>query len=145
MNRQTSSYVRLIENEFNQPIEFRLTKIANIFYVGIMYMIFGSIISIFINYIYPVRDEETCKKMNIIRLGIEFILLSSILFVMCYIVRNIVRLIGSPIDGYNGFKYQQLKELNGGIVLSLALICYSKKLFTMSKIFNEKLLGLVDN
>jgi hypothetical protein len=73
------------------------------------------------------------RVKNEILLGIEFILLSSILFVLCYIVRNIVRLIGSPLDGYYGFKYQQLKGLNGGIVLSLALISYSKNYLICQK------------
>ena len=60
---------------------------------------------------------------------------------MCFIVRNIVRLIGSPFDGYYNIDYQRLKELNGGVVLSLALISFTKKLFNMAKVFSEKLGG----
>ena len=138
MNK-SKSYKKMLEDKKNLSLGYRVIKIINIFYVGIMYMIIGGALSIFINHMYPNIDEEKYKKKNIVKFGIEFICLSALLFVMCYIVRNIVRLLGSPLDGYYNFDYQRLKELNGGVVLSLSLICFSTKLFIMARIFSERI------
>tara|TARA_A100001011_G_scaffold305828_1_gene320542 strand:+ start:202 stop:456 length:255 start_codon:yes stop_codon:yes gene_type:complete len=57
---------------------------------------------------------------------------------MVYIIRGIVKKIGSPLDNIAGFEFHRLKELNGGVVLSLALILFSHKLINMAKIFSER-------
>lgn len=126
-------------------ILFKIVKPLNMLYVGVLYMILGGIIAIIVNFILPKRDEETCKKMNIVYLGIETVFLSSTLYLMVYYVRGIVKKIGSPLDGIAGFDFYKLREINGGIVLSFAIILFSKKIITMGRIFSERVTDGLSN
>ena len=117
---------------------FKLVKCINILYVGVLYSIIGGGMALGINYIYPERTEEICKEMNIFRLGLETTIMSSTLFLMVYFTRTLVKKIGSPLHNVAGFDFYRLKELTGGVVLSLALILYSPKLVQMARTFSER-------
>ena len=42
--------------------------------------------------------------------------------ISAYIIRNIVAIIPFPLDGYFGFKHNQVSEINGGVIISFAVI-----------------------
>ena len=128
----------LLSYSFNTKLLFYLVKTTNIFYVGVLYMILGGTLSFCVNKFYPKRDDKKLNSMNIIQMGLEVLFMSAFLFVMVYIIRSIVKRIGSPLNNIAGFEFHRLKELNGGVVLSLALILFSHKLINMAKIFSER-------
>ena len=58
---------------------------------------------------------------------------------MVYYVRTIVKKIGRPFNNIAGFDFYKLKELSGGVVLSLSLIMFSIKLINMAKVFSIRI------
>jgi hypothetical protein len=120
-------------------ILFYLVKILNIVYIGIFYFIIGSIVASLVTKIYPDRNKEDLKKLTSFRLYCETVFTSSILFLIIYFCRKIVKYIGSPFDNIAGFDFYRLKELNGGIVLSLSIILFSPKLINMTREISERI------
>jgi hypothetical protein len=118
---------------------FYFIKVLNIFYIGIFYFIIGSIVASFVTKIYPSRDEKELKKITTFRLYCETVLTASTLFIMIYFCRKIVKYIGSPFHNIAGFDFYRLRELNGGLVLSLALILFSPKLIKMTREISERI------
>jgi hypothetical protein len=117
---------------------FYSVKLLNLFYIGVFYFILGSIVASIVTYVTPSRKKEELKKIGIIRLYFETVVLSSILFIMIYFCRKIVKITGSPFHNIEGFDFYRLKEINGGIVLSLALILFSPKLIAMTHEISDR-------
>ena len=120
-------------------ILFYLVKILNILYIGIFYFIIGSVVASIVTKIYPDRNKEDLKKLTSFRLYCETVFTSSLLFLIIYFCRKIVKYIGSPFDNIAGFDFYRLKELNGGIVLSLSIILFSPKLINMTREISERI------
>ena len=119
-------------------LTFYSVKLLNLFYIGIFYFVLGTAVASFVTYITPNRDNNKLKKTGTVRLYCETIILAALLFIMIYFCRKIVKLIGSPFHNIAGFDFYKLKELNGGIVLSLSLILFSPKLINMTRELSER-------
>lgn len=133
-----------INKDLKQKIIFKFIKSINILYVGILYMIFGGSFAFIVNYIYPERSEKISHNLDIVQLGVETILMASSLFLMVYYVRTLVKWIGSPFNNIAGFDFYRLKELGGGVVLSLSLIMFSNKLINMAKVFSIRMRDMLN-
>ena len=136
---------KTINTKIDNQFLFYVIKVTNIFYVGVLYMILGGSLSYLVDNLYPNRTEKELHDIHIIQLGIEVVLMSAFLFVMVYMVRVAVKKIGSPLHNVCGFDFYRLKELGGGVVLSLALILFSNKLILMSQVFSKRISKLVNN
>ena len=124
---------------------FYFIKILNIMYIGIFYFIIGSIVSSIVTKIQPDRNKKIVRKMSTLRLYSETVITASFLFIIIYFCRKIVKYIGSPFNNIAGFDFYRLKELNGGIVLSLSVILFSPKLIDMSREIGDRFSNNINN
>ena len=119
-------------------LKFYSVKLLNLFYVGMFYFLLGTIVASFVTYMTPTRSKEELEKLGTVHLYSETIILSSILFIMIYLCRKVMKTIGSPFHNIAGFDFYRLKEINGGIVLSLSLILFSPKLISITRVLGER-------
>ena len=102
-------------------LKFRLVKIADIIFITALYVISGILASIFIDKLFVPFQEEHGLLFQYIILVLEI----SFILIIIYVIRNIVVEIPSPFDGMAGLVHQQVKEINGGIVLGLILFIFT--------------------
>ena len=113
---------------------FYINKITAIAYIGILYFILGVTGSYIIETSQPRTKDE--NKMII---GLEILLNVSLLVVMAYFIRKIVKHIPYPFDNLVGFEYSKLKEYGGGVIIAWSVFSIQK---TLSKRI-QKILHLV--
>ena len=96
-------------------IRFRIIKIIDIGYIGIIYLITSIIISrVFDGFFIYDEITESAKPMHV--RTIEIFGMTWIYTVVIYICRNLVEKLPSPLDGLYGFKHIQVKELTNAVV-----------------------------
>ena len=106
----------------SNEIAFRLVKMINIAIVGNYFFFSGVIMSILINAIMPSFDEKDKKKKKTIVLFGEIVLNIALIMIIAYILRNVIELIPSPLEGVAGYEQSRLKELSGGVVLAFSIL-----------------------
>ena len=94
----------------------------NIAIVGNYFFFSGVIMSILINAIMPSFDEKDKKKKKTIVLFGEIVLNIALIMIIAYILRNVIELIPSPLEGVAGYEQSRLKELSGGVVLAFSIL-----------------------
>lgn len=106
-------------------IIFYLNKSFAIIYIGLLYFILGISGSYIIEKSQSnIKDEEKSKIMIII----EILINVSLLVVMAYLIRKIVKKIPYPFDNIAGFEYNKLKEFKGGIIIAWSIFSVQKKM-----------------
>lgn len=117
----------------------RSIKILDIGYITVIYFIFGLIISRILDKYYGKFDKANENKKNIIKVGIEIVVMMWILAILIYLARNFVEGIPSPFDGLFGFQHNLVKELGSASVF--AMILFSYFYFFKSKLdyFNKRI------
>jgi len=101
--------------------KFRIVKSLSIALLGVYYLVGGVIISEMIEYILPKYNEEEYKKQSSFKIFLEIALSASIIVVVVYFLRLIIKRLPSPFENMDGFKMKQLKEINGTVILAYAL------------------------
>ena len=110
INKLSNSNSSLFTN-----IRFRIIKIIDIGYIGIIYLITSIIISrVFDGFFIYDEITESAKPMHV--RTIEIFGMTWIYTVVIYICRNLVEKLPSPLDGLYGFKHIQVKELTNAVV-----------------------------
>jgi len=97
-------------------------KIVAILYISFIYGLGSILFSVLTDrYILPSlydRTEEELAKKSTTRHVLETTIILSIYGLIAYIGRNILQEIPFPLDGSEGFKYMQVKEVaSGGLLL----------------------------
>ena len=131
----------MIDNEFDNSIGLIIIKIIAIFYVAILYTIFGIYITTLIDE-YGIPDlfiDNHDVKDSVFKLVFETAIIVGILAVFSFIGRNLVQLIPFPLDGFLGFKYESVKEVQAGSILLVFMFTFSSVLFNKISILREKL------
>ena len=101
--------------------KFRVVKSLSIALLGVYYLVGGIIISEIIEYILPKYNEEEYKKQSSLEIFLEIALTASIIVIFVYILRLIIKRLPSPFENVEGFKMEQLKEINGTVILAYSL------------------------
>ena len=123
-----------------------MLRIIDISFLGILYLIGGIIVSFIISLVFPKYDEEVYKFKSYINLTLEIFSTAALLCVLGYVLRNIVRKIPFPLDGFFGYQHQNRSEIRGGIIISFAifvLLTDFRKKITMYSERNHKFLKYV--
>ena len=107
---------------------FRLIKILDIGYVTLLYFLSAIVIAVFMDKLYGVYNEKDEDKKSMFRKTIDLVGMIWLNGIIMYIVRNIVPLIPSPINGIHGFSHSRLKELKSAYVFDFVLIYTQKNL-----------------
>ena len=97
---------------------FYIVKILSIFFVSLLYFIFGTGLSVFLE---KIISKEDPKKKTFLKLVTEIACIFGVIAVLFYFMRIGVKRIPFFLDGLYGFKYSILKEISGGIIITYIL------------------------
>jgi hypothetical protein len=97
---------------------FYIVKILSIFFVSLLYFIFGTGLSVFLE---KIISKEDPKKKSFLMLVLEIGCIFGIIAVLFYFMRIGIKQVPFFLDGMYGFKYSILKELSGGIIITYIL------------------------
>jgi len=119
-----------------------LIKICAIAFVTILYSLGGIILcgatdKFIINSYYDRTDEELEKKSTVRHLY-ETTVILGIFGILAYIARNIFQEIPFPLDGVEGFKYMNVKEVASGSLILWIFINYSPVITNKIKIIRKR-------
>ena len=121
-------------------IGFIIIKMLDIGLVAIYFFVVGIVVARLFDYALSKVQPKNYKDIPLFQLFLEIIVQLFALGILAYIVRNIIKLIPFPLDGVAGFNHRELKELEGGEVMSLVLIVFSKNLQDKILYFIERIL-----
>lgn len=130
-----------MNNELNNNIPFMTIKIISIFYICILYVLFGT-------YITTLLDEYGFNDMlidnhdeadSIFHLTFETAIVVGFLAVFAFIGRNLILLIPFPFDGLFGFNYEKDRSVEVGNILLVFMFTFSSVLFNKIELLRTKL------
>jgi hypothetical protein len=117
-------------------------KLFAILFISVIYAYGGIILTIptdryILSFFYDRTDEELQKKSTS-RHIFETTIILSVFGIVAYLGRNIFQSIPFPLDGVNGFKYNQVKEVASGSLLLWILINISPVLTNKIKVLRQR-------
>lgn len=119
---------------------FRLTKIADIGYITILYAIAALILAKVFDKVSKVVDIEDDTKKSSPRLFFEIILYLWAAGIVIYGVRNLMELIPSPFDGVYGLEHLRVKELGNAGVFIFIFFYFEESLKKKMNVLYNRLL-----
>ena len=120
---------------------FRLTKIADIGYITILYAIAALILAKVFDKVSKVLDVEDDSKKSSPRLFFEIILYLWAAGIVIYGVRNLMELVPSPFDGVYGLEHLRVKELgNAGVFIFIFFYFEESLKKKMTVLYNRLLI-----
>jgi hypothetical protein len=119
---------------------FRLTKIADIGYITILYAIAALILAKVFDKVSKVLDVEDDSKKSSPRLFFEIILYLWAAGIVIYGVRNLMELVPSPFDGVYGLEHLRVKELGNAGVFVFIFFYFEESLKKKMTVLYNRLL-----
>lgn len=119
---------------------FRLTKIADIGYITILYAIAALILAKVFDKVSKVVDIEDDTKKSSPRLFFEIILYLWAAGIVIYGVRNLMELVPSPFDGVYGLEHLRVKELGNAGVFIFIFFYFEESLKKKMTVLYDRLL-----
>jgi len=105
------------------PIKRLGLRLIDISFMGICYFIGGITFSWIIEKLDSNIDIDTDKKdIKTVTLVVELLVFISILMIFSYFLRNIIKRLPCPFDTFWGYSHAAQSEINGGIIISFAII-----------------------
>jgi formate hydrogenlyase subunit 3/multisubunit Na+/H+ antiporter MnhD subunit len=125
-----------------RSIAFTITKICDLIFISFLLFFSALIISVTLNnicnFFYPKKNKS--KKVDVSFIS-EIIFRITYIIVMCYVFRNLVEMIPSPFDGYNGFQHLRVKEISSGTLLTTLAFFFQNNLRNDASILGNDYLG----
>lgn len=120
---------------------FRLTKIADIGYITILYAIAALILAKVFDKVSKFLDVEDDSQKSSPRLFFEIILYLWAAGIVIYGVRNLMELVPSPFDGVYGLEHLRVKELgNAGVFIFIFFYFEESLKKKMTVLYNRLLI-----
>jgi hypothetical protein len=108
---------------------FRAIKITDIGYITVLYFFTAFLLSTWVDYRLLGRfDPKKADAKSTAQLLMECVLHVYLVGVLIYIIRNIIELIPSPLDGIAGFQHSRVKELTNAAVFTFIFLLYQRNL-----------------
>jgi len=108
----------------SKEITIRSIKMVDISLLGVYYLFGGIILSLIIDKLFPVYDEEVYRNKSSHEIFLEVCLNISLIMIIVYILRNIVEKIPFPLDGVAGYGHKRVSEIKGGVLIAFAVITF---------------------
>ena len=112
-------------NKFWKSVIIRNIKILDIGLLGVYYFI-GSVIfvTLFNNMFRKIfkSKKQELKNISTATLIFQTCIQSSVILIASFYLRHFIRAIPYPLEGICDYKHSMTKEINGGIMLSFAMI-----------------------
>jgi hypothetical protein len=119
---------------------FRITKIADIGYITILYAISALVLAKGFDKVMKQFDTEENNSKSSIRLFFEISLYLWIAGILIYVIRNVMEIIPSPFEGVYGLKHLQVKELGNAGVFVFIFFYFEESLKQKLSILYNRLL-----
>lgn len=126
-----------MDTEKNEML-FRLVKITDIGYITVIYFLPAFFFSIMIDRFIGPFDPYLQEKKPTYRILLECILHIFLIGVIIYIARNIVEKIPSPLNGVQGLKHLEVKELSTAPVFVFIFLFFQNNLVNRLKYLNTR-------
>ena len=97
---------------------FRAVKLSGIAIVGILYFVFGIVLSLVIR---KLDKEIFDSPTGPLALACNLLFVVVCIQVGTYYVRRLVKSVPFPLDGWAGYKHSRLIEINGGVIISYSI------------------------
>ena len=133
--------------ESTNNLQLIIINLLAIFYVGVLYTIFGIYITTFIDeyaFSNTLINDENDEKDTILQLIFQTSIIVGILSCVCFIGTEVIQLIPFPLDGLFGFNYSHI--YNGFSIKSIFTIFvfgFSATLFNKINLLRTKLNDVV--
>lgn len=106
-----------------------LIKSVDIIWVGIEFLIFGTIISSYADYIFGEFIETSADKTPTWKLTLQVFIHFAMIILAVYMIKYLIHIIPSPFNGLWGYNHDQLIEADtGSVVLSFCVYLYHPEL-----------------
>ena len=107
-----------------EEIIIRLIKCIDISLIGIYYLFFGIILSLIINFVIGsssnIKNKKKLKKK--LYLLKRIVIRTSLIMISIYFIRQIIKRIPFPLEGFYGYDSKRVKELQGGVIVSFSIL-----------------------
>lgn len=118
---------------------FRAVKICDIGFVTIIYFILGVTFAKLFDLLYGKFDENREKYKSKIIQTLELIGIMWVYGIVIYMVRNVVEIIPSPLDGIGGFEHHRLKELKSAPVFVFIFLYFQTYFLSKLKYYYKNI------
>ena len=119
-------------------IVYFLLKILTVAILGIYYTVGGTILSLLFNKIFKKFNKEEYNKKSTVEIFFEVFVNTTLITLGAYLLRHIIKKIKFPYDGIYDFDHRTVKEIDGGITITMALIMFMDS-------YKEKIKYLITN
>lgn len=119
---------------------FRLTKIADIGYITILYAISALIIAKAFDKVSKRIDVEEDSTKSSLRLFFEITLYLWAAGILIYGIRNLMELVPSPLEGVYGLEHLRVKELGNAGVFVFIFFYFEESLKKKMTVLYNRLL-----
>lgn len=119
-------------------IVYFLLKILTVAILGIYYTIGGTLLSLLFNKVFKDFNKEQYDKKSTIVIFLEIFLSTTLITLGAYLLRHIIKKVKFPYDGIYDFNHRSVREIDGGITITMALIMFMDS-------YKEKLKYLIKN
>ena len=114
-----------LNNNLPYPYRRLIIRIFDIGVIGIVYIIFGILITKIVEKIMPKFNKEKYKKKGTIKLILEIFLYVWIITITHYTIRKIMKYnLFRFFGGLYGYNNNKTREVHGGVILSLAILSF---------------------
>lgn len=124
----TNSILPKDKTWLRDEIEMRFIKIMDMGYIAMLYFTFGVVVSYLVDKAFGNWSVTCDQNKSTFRIGVELLGMIWLFGVITYVVRHLVELIPSPLDGISlsnperQFQHSRMKELSNATVFSLILM-----------------------
>lgn len=124
----TTTTSKLFGPEAQKALVFRVVKAADIAYLTLIYFILGAGLGMPIDRMLGKFDPKKADQKHLMLLLFEIFSHVALLGILVYVVRNLVEVIPSPLEGVAGLQHRKLKELGNAAIFVFFLFFYQKNL-----------------
>ena len=102
---------------------YYMTKLLDLGLVGVYFLVIGTLCSLLITKLMGDPIHARIQKHETIGYVIlKVIARTFLIMISAFLIRQIVKKIPFPLDGVGGFEHSRVHELNGGVMISFAII-----------------------
>lgn len=105
-------------------------KFIDIGYITVLYFVIGYFVTVYIDKVMGKFDQKSNEAKSTVRLLGEVILHIYIIGLVIYLIRKLVGVIPSPLQGIYGFDHKRVPELSNSYVLTFIIMYFQDNLKT---------------
>ena len=119
------------KQSFQHDALMRIIKIVDIGYISILYIVVAIFAAKYADKMLGSFDEAKEAQKPFWKKTLNLFLLCWAYGVLIYVVRNVVKLVPFPLNGFRGFDHSKVKELGSWILFSMCFLTFNKYLKEM--------------